>query len=173
MDETIPCRTKKAARVFRPTVQVLPVARRNTGAELPGRERGEGQMKKLFLLLILGAVGFGGYRVYEKFGSPAAPYLAYQRRADAEVKGASMAGNAYLQSFGGPVVNVEAITYELESMEHLAEDRVELVAVQTVQRRYQQDGPSRPYYTRSRHHVVLEESGGKWTVAQMSGEKLD
>jgi hypothetical protein len=149
------------------------VVRRNIDTELPERERGEGPMKKLFLLLILGAVGFGGYRVYEKFGSPPAPYLAYQRSADAKVKGASMAGNAYLQSFGGPLVNVEAITYELESMEHLAEDRIELVAVQTVQRRYQQDGPSRPHYTRARHHVVVEESGGNWTVASMSEEKLD
>ncbi|UCE87521.1 MAG: hypothetical protein JSU66_07345 [Deltaproteobacteria bacterium] len=130
-------------------------------------------MKKMIVLLILGAVGFGGYRAYERFGAPAAPYLAYQRSADAKVKGASMAGNAYVASFGGPVVNVEDITYELESMEPVAEDRVELVAVQTVQRRYRQDGPSRPFFTRSRHHVVMEESDGTWTVAQMSEEKLD
>ncbi len=130
-------------------------------------------MKKVFLLLILGILGFGGHRVYQRFGPAAAPYLAYQRHADAEVRGASMAGNAYLAPRGGPVVNVEAITYDLGSMERVGEGRVEFVAVQTVQRRYQQDGPSRPYFTRSRHHVVVAQSGEKWEVAEMTTEKLD
>ncbi len=130
-------------------------------------------MKKLFLLLILALLGFGGHRVYQRFGPNAAPYLAYQRHADAEVRGASMAGNAYLAPRGGPVVNVEAITYDLGSMERIGESRVELVAVQTVQRRYQQDGPSRPSFTRSRHRAVIEQSGGKWKVVAMTKEKLD
>ena len=97
---------------------------------------------------------------------------AYQQEASAQVRGGNSASRAVLQRFGGQTTSILSVSHKIESVEPIDEETVELVAVQTIAFRYNQDGPSRPEYSRSRHHVTMANSAGQWAIADLTSESL-
>ena len=120
----------------------------------------------------------GGYKAYQTYGPPSAPYKAYQRYADAEVTGGLMAAKHALSRFGaaGNLPEVASITYQLESRMKESDSRVRVVAVQYVQRVYRDSfgNPSgRPKVSKERHHALVERVNGEWKVTDLDQEKLN
>ena len=133
---------------------------------------------KVFLLGLLAILSCGGYKVYQTFGPPSAPYKAYQRYADAEVNGGLMAAKHALGRFGaaGNVPDVTSITYQLESQSRESDTRVRVVAVQYVQRVYRGsfgNPAGRPKVSKARHHALVELVNGDWKVTDLDREKLN
>ena len=114
-------------------------------------------MKGIAILALLAGLGYAGYRLHA-VGPVGEALRAYEAHASAM----SLAGGKKL----------EAIEYELESHRELPDGRIELVVLQTVTWRYQQEGPSRPEHDRSRHTAVMEPQGDSWRVVERDVQDL-